>query len=103
MAYIGSVCDTETARKAAGSCLMGQTQFSVVAGNLSSVSAAQAAAATNSLSMSICDRELLASVQRGYQIASNLGTAGCMTGSSYTTLYAGLPDSAGHQRVMING
>ena len=78
---------------------MGQTQFSVVAGSLSSVSVAQAAAATNSLAMSICDRELLASVQRGYQVASNLG--GTLS-SNYTTLYDSLPSSAGHQRAMIN-
>lgn len=98
MSWIGSIADQETARKAAGSILMGQTQFSVVAGSLSSVSVAQAAAATNSASMSICDRELLASVQRGYQIASNLGGT---FSSNYTTLYNSLPDSTGHQRAMI--
>ncbi len=95
-----SICDLETARKAAGSILMGQTQFSVVAGSLSSVAVAQAAAATNSLAMSICDRELLASVQRGYQIASNFGGT---FSSSYSVLYDSLPSSAGHQRNMIQG
>lgn len=98
MAWIGSVCDQETARKSAGSALMGQTQFSVVAGNMTSIATAQAAATANALLMSICDRELVTSVNRGYQIASNLGATFT---TNYTTFYASLPDSAGHVRNML--
>ena len=101
MAFNGSICDREAARKAAGSALMGQNVYSVLAASLSSVAVAQAAVASNSLIMSICDRELVPGVQRGYTIASNLGASGCMTSSSYTTLYAGLPSSVGHQRNMF--
>ena len=99
MAWIGSVCDEELARKSAGSCLAGEDILGVVAGSLSSVSVAQAAAVSAEASLSICDRIWSVPVSRGYQIASNLGGA---FSSNYTTLYASLPDSAGHIRQMIN-
>lgn len=98
MSWIGSSTDEELARKAAGSALMGQTIIGVTAGSLSSVSVAQSAAATLSAAMSICDQIFLVPVQRGYQIASNLGGT---FSSSYSTLYASLPDSAGHNRQML--
>lgn len=95
-----SICDLPAARKSAGSALMGQTQFAVEAANMTSIATAQAEATLNAASMSICDRELLSSVNRGYQIASNLGATFT---TNYTTFYASLPDSAGHQRNMLQG
>lgn len=100
MAYTGSICDEELARKSAGSALSGQNILSVAAGSLSSVAVAQAAAVTNEASLSICDRIWSVPVSRGYQIASNMGGT---FSSNYTTLYASLPDSANHQRQMIQG
>ncbi len=96
--WIGSICDQEVARKSAGSALIGQNILSVVAGSLSSVAVAQAAAVTNEATLSICDRIYSSGVSRGYQVASNLGGT---FSSSYATLYASLPDSAGHARRMI--
>lgn len=112
-----SICDEETGRRAAGQALMMQNPNSVSVGNwfqvaaasLSSVAVAQAAVANQAagnvanISIHVADRHLATPAARGYQIAANLGTAGCMTGSSYTTLYAGLPSSAGHPRNMIQG
>lgn len=113
-----SICDEELGRRAAGNALLMQNPNSVSVGNffqvaaltsLSSVAAAQAAVAsqaagtTANVSISVCDRHLATSAARAYQIASNLGTSGCMTGSSYTTLYAGLPSSAGHPRNILPG
>lgn len=98
MAWIGSITDQGTARKAAGSALMGQTLFAVEAANMASIATAQAEATLNAASMSICDRHLLTPVLRGYQIASNLGATFT---TNYTTFYASLPDSAGHMRNMI--
>jgi len=95
-----SICDTEPARKSAGSALMGQTQFAVEAANMSSVAAAQAEVTLNEAAKSICDRPLATSVRRGYQIASNFGGT---FSSDYTVFYASLPSSAGHQRAMITG
>ena len=100
MAWIGSTCDEELARKSAGSALMGQNILSVAASSLSSVAIAQAAATTASATMSICDQIFATPVRRGYQIASNMGGT---FSSSYTTLYASLPSSALHVRQMIQG
>lgn len=97
--WVGSIADEELARKSAGSALAGQNILSVVAGSLSSVAVAQAAAVTNEASLNIADRIWSIPVSRGYQIASNLGGT---FSSSYTTLYASLPDSSGHIRQMIN-
>lgn len=99
MAWIGSICDQETARKAAGSAVAGQDILSVSASSLSSVAVAQAAAETNQATLNIADRIWAVPVSRGYQIASNLGGS---FSSNYTTLFASLPDSAGHSRQMIN-
>lgn len=100
MSFTGSITDVEGARRAAGSCLMGQNLLSVVAGNLSSVAVAQAAAAVNGATLSICDQWSIVPVQRGYQVASNYGGT---FASNYTTLYSSLPDSAGHQRNQFGG
>lgn len=100
MAWTGSQCDIEIARKAAGSALMGQTQFGVLEASLSSVTAAEVAVLANSLTYSICDRELARSVVRGYRVASDMGAT---YSSSYATFYASLPDSSQHQRDMIQG
>lgn len=99
MAYVGSICDQSTARKSAGAVLWGQNVFSVVAGNLSSVAAAQAALATNAAALSVCDQTFATQISRGYQIASNDGGS---FASNYTTLYDSLPSSVGHQRAMIS-
>jgi len=99
MAFVGSICDEETARKSAGSALMGQTLFGVEAANMSSVAAAQAEVTLNEASMSICDRQLAVDVRRGYTIAYNFGGT---FSSNYTTFYASLPSSAGHMRAMIH-
>ncbi len=98
MAWIGSICDLETARKSAGSALAGQNILSVTAGSLSSVAVASAAAVANEATLSICDRIWSVPVSRGYQIASNLGGT---FSSSYSVLYGSLPDSTGHVRQMI--
>lgn len=98
MAWVGSICDEELARKSAGSALAGQTILSIGASSLSSVAAAQAAAVTAEASMSICDRIWSVPVSRGYQIASNMGGS---FASNYTTLYGSLPDSSSHIRQMI--
>lgn len=100
MAWSGSICDQEIARKSAGSALAGQNILSVAAGSLSSVAAAQAAASAAELTLNINDRLWSPGVQRGYKVASNLGGT---FASNYTTLFASLPDSANHQRQMING
>lgn len=101
MSWIGSSTDEETARKAAGAILMGQNVLGVAAGSLSSVAVAQAAAATAGATLSICDQGWsVRQIQRAYQVASNLGGT---FSSSYATLYASLPSSAGHQRNMIQG
>lgn len=97
--WVGSICDREAARRSAGSALMGQNLYSVLAASLSSVAVAQTAASANSLIMSITDRMLVPAVQRGYTIASNLGGT---FSSSYTTLYSSLPPSTGHQRNLFS-
>ena len=98
MAWIGSSTDEELARKSAGSILMGQTLFAVEAANMTSIATARAEATLNAASMSICDNFLLTAVNRGYQIASNMGATFT---TNYTTVYASLPSSAGHMRNMI--
>lgn len=98
--WIGSITDQEVARKSAGSILMGQNLFSVVAGSMGSVSDAQAAATTNAATMSICDQFLLTPVLRGYTVAS---AEGATFTTNYTTVYASLPSSAGHIRNFIQG
>lgn len=98
MAWIGSTNDEELARKAAGSALMGQTILGVTAGSLTDVATAQAAAATLGGAMSICDQIFIVPVQRGYQIADNMGAT---FGSTYAALYDSLPSSAGHIRQML--
>lgn len=100
MSWSGSIADQETARKAAGCILAGQNVLGVVAGSLSSVAVAQAAAFTKEATLSICDRVYASNCSRAYKVASNLGGT---FSSNYTTLYASLPDSATHQRMMING
>jgi hypothetical protein len=100
MAWSGSICDQETARKAAGCILAGQNVLGVLAASLSSVAVAQAAAVTLEATKSVCDRIYASNCSRAYKVASNL--SGTFS-SSYTTLYASLPDSALHQRMMING
>jgi len=100
MAFSGSVCDVEGARRAAGTVLTGQNVLGVVAGSLSSVAVAQAAALTAQSTMSVCDWIFARSCQRAYTLASNYGAS---FSSSYATLYGGLPDSAGHQRNLFNG
>ena len=100
MPYIGHIADQETARKSAGSALSGQNILGVLAASLSSVAVAQGAAVTAQAgnTVNIADKIWATPCSRGYQIASNLGGT---FASSYTTLYASLPDSAGHQRQMI--
>lgn len=98
MAWVGSICDQELARKAAGSCLSGQNILGVQAASLSSVAVAQAAATAAELTKNIGDRIWAVPVNRGYTVASSMGGT---FSSNYTTLYASLPDSAGHQRQMI--
>lgn len=98
MAWIGSECDKELARKSAGSALMGQTLFAVEAANMTSVATARAEATLNAATMSVCDRFLLTPVLRGYGIASNMGATYT---TNYTTFYASLPSSAGHMRNML--
>jgi len=97
--WVGSICDSEIARKSAGSALAGQTILSVSAGSLSSVVVAQAAAVANEQLLSICDRIWAVPVSRGYKVASNMGGT---FASSYATLYDSLPSSVGHVRQMIN-
>lgn len=93
--WAGSITDREAARRSAGSALMGQNLYSVLAASMSSGAVARAAVATNSLTMSICDRMLVPAVQRGYTIASNLNAN---FDGVYADFYASLPNSAGHQR-----
>lgn len=94
----GHITDQETARKSAGSALLGQNILGVAAGSLSSVAVAQAAAVTQNATLQICDQIYVSGVVRGYKVASNLGGT---FSSSYATLYGSLPDSAGHPRRMI--
>ena len=115
MAYTGHIADTETGRRAAGSALWAQNPnsvstsswYQVAAASLSSVAVAQAAVAsqaagnTANVNIHVSDRQWATSMARGYQIASNVGGTACMTGSSYSVLYAALPDSVGHTRNMI--
>lgn len=97
--WIGSCCDRELARKAAGSVLMGQND-GVLVGSLTSVAVAQSAVRALQALASICDAPLYAQVPRGYQIASNMGAT---FNSTYAALFDSLPSSAGHQRQMITG
>lgn len=97
--WIGSICDMEAARKAAGSALAGQNILGVAASSLSSVAVAQAAAVAAQATKSVCDQIFAVPVSRGYEVASNLGAS---FSSNYTTFYASLPDSAGHERNMIH-
>ncbi len=100
MAWTGSICDMPAARKAAGSILTGQDILSVASSALSSVSAAQTAAAVAEAAKSVCDRVYASNCSRAYQVAYNLGGT---FSSSYSTLYASLPDTTGHHRQMICG
>lgn len=100
MAFTGSICDVEGARRAAGTILTGQNVLGVAASSLSSVATAQAAALTAQNTKSVCDWVFARSCQRAYTLASNYGAS---FSSSYTTLYGGLPDSAGHQRNIFCG
>lgn len=102
MAWIGSTCDEELARKAAGSALLGQNApYSIAASSLSSVAVAQAAtdALYSPAVTSVCDQWAIRQIRRGYKIASNMGGT---FSSSYTTFYASLPSSALHPRAMIS-
>ncbi len=99
MAWVGSICDEETARKACGSAILGDTQLGMVDGDLSSVAVAQAAALVGIAAMQICDQCIGQDVPRGFQIASNLGGT---FSSSFATLEASLPSSTGHVRQMIH-
>ena len=100
MALVGSITDEELARKSAGSILMGETLFAVQAADMASVATATAEATLNAASMSICDNFLVTAVNRGYIIADNMNATFTTT---YATVYASLPDSAGHKRNMIQG
>ena len=100
MSFTGHVADIEIARKAAGAVLIGQNILGVTAGNLTTVATAQTAASAGQLTLNIGDRTYAANTNRGYTVASNMGGT---FGSTYAALYASLPDSAGHQRKMIQG
>ncbi len=101
MAWVGSITDQETARKACGSAIMADNQLGMVDGDLTTVATAMAAATVANLSAtrSICDRPIGGDCARGFQIASNFGGT---FGSTFAALEASLPDSTGHVRQMIH-
>lgn len=102
MAWVGSICDQETARRSCGSAIMADTLLGLSDSDLTTVATAEAAATAANLSAtrSICDRPIGQSCARGFRVAYNLGAT---FGSTFAVLEASLPSSAGHPRQMITG
>ncbi len=101
MAWIGSVTDEETARKACGSAIMADLLLGLSDSDLTTVATAMAAATAANLSAtrSICDRPIGQDCARGFKVASNFGGT---FGSTFAVLEASLPSSVGHPRQMIH-
>lgn len=101
MAWVGSVCDQEIARRSSMSALVGDTNLAMVDADLSSVAVAKAAAVTNANAGYVGERFFGINVSRGFQVASNLGGT---FSSSFSTLYGSLPSNPNSSKaMMING
>lgn len=99
MAYIGSICDEETARLASSSGYAADTLLSLVDGDLTTVATAQAACVTNEAARQICDRLFATQCSRGFKVASG---SGATFGSTFTAFYASLPSNGSRVRRMIS-
>ncbi len=100
MAWVGSICDSEIARRASSSGLIAQNILNLVDGDLATVATAQAACFTNEAALSICDRLYAVQCSRGFKVADNMDAT---FGSTFTAFYASLPDNNGNQQRMITG
>lgn len=102
MAWVGSICDEEFARKAGGSAILANTILGLGTSDLSTVAVAEAAAdaATVASSRSICDWVLGQQCARGFRVAYDIGGT---FGSTFAALEDSLPSSEGHIRQMITG
>lgn len=101
MSFSGHICDKPAAYRATRSALVGDTNLSMVDADLSTVAVAEAAAVTNAQALHVSERFFGINTARGFRIASNLGGT---FGSTFTALYASLPENAnGNKAMMISG
>lgn len=99
MAYTGSICDLEMARRSSSSGLLAQNILNLTDGNLATVATAQAACLANELTLSICDRIYGVQCARGFKVANGQSAA---FGSTFTAFYASLPNNYDNQQRMIS-
>lgn len=99
MAWTGSICDQEIARRAAGSALIAENNLGLVSADLATVATAQAAADAAVLTEQIADRPIGNQCSRGFKVASNMGAT---FGSTWAAFDASLPTTTNKQR-MITG
>ena len=98
MSWTGHIADQEAARLSSNSAYAAKNILGLVDGDLTTVATAQAACAVDEATKQIGDRIFSTQCQRGFKIASNFnGTFG----STFTALYASLPDNGSRSRRMI--
>jgi hypothetical protein len=100
MAFTGSICDEEVARRASMSVLQAQSLLGLVDGSLTSLTAAQAQCDTGQALLSITDHNYAVHSKRALKIGNNFGAP--VTTSSLADFYAALPNNFGHELRMIS-
>ncbi len=101
MSFSGHICDKPAAYRATRSALVGDTNLSMSDSDLSTVAVAEAAAVTNAQALHVSERFFGINTARGFRIADNLDAT---FGSTFTALYASLPENAnGNKAMMISG
>lgn len=104
MAWIDthSICDLPAAYRATRSCLVGDTNLAMVDADIATVGLAETTALANaSEDLHVSELYFGVNTARGFRIASDLGGT---FGSTFTALYASLPDNSGlNKSMMISG
>ncbi len=98
MAFIGSICDSEIARRASMSANIAQDTLGLVDGDLATLASAQAACYTKEATKSICDQIYATQCSRGFKVANNFSAT---FGSTFTAFFASLPPNFDHHQRMI--
>jgi len=98
MAFTGSICDTEIARRASMSANIAQDTLGLGTSDITTLAVAQAACFTKEATLSICDQIYAAQCSRGFKVANNFSAT---FGSTFPVFYASLPDNFGHHQRMI--
>lgn len=99
MSFSGSICDQETARRASQSTLQAQNLLGLVAGSLTSLTAAQAQCYTGQATLSICDQIYAVHSARALEVGNAFGAP--VTTSSLVNYYAALPSNGNNPQRMI--